>query len=146
MALKRVYSFDVAGGPVVDRVALSVAAKQDGILQLLGITNWQLAVLAAVARHTLATSSRIGRSLAMDRTTVAATMKPLRDALAVETHALTGRRGIGFGLTKAGSELLAKGLYVWSDANLASVCGNDNKISGQSGDTEAYDLSTKKIA
>lgn len=146
MALKRVYSFDVAGGPLVDRLALSIASKQDEILRPIGLTNWQLAILAALARDELATSFQIGRSLSMDRTTVAATMKSLRSALAIETYALTGRRGIGFGLTKAGAELLAKGLYLWADANSTTVCSNDNQIRDQSGDLDTRAQPIKKIA
>lgn len=146
MALKRVYSFDITGGPAVDRVVLSNAGKQDKILEPIGITNWQLAILCVVGQRDVITSSQIGSSLWMDRTTVAAAIKPLRANRAVEKRELSGRRGFGFALTDLGREMLAQGLYLWSDANSAVTCSNDNDFCAQSGEPETREPEPKKTA
>jgi DNA-binding MarR family transcriptional regulator len=104
----------------LQRAARAVARRFDGALRPLGLTNGQFSLLMALNRRERPTIGSVAALLAMDRTTLTASLKPLerRGLLRVAVDA-ADRRSRRLGLTPAGRALLAAALPIWRHEHAA---------------------------
>ena len=98
----------------LQRAARAVARRFDEALRPLGLTNGQFSLLMSLNRPEASTIGSVAALLAMDRTTLTASLKPLerRGLLLVAVDA-ADRRGRRLSLTPEGRELLAAALPIW---------------------------------
>lgn len=101
----------------VQRAARVVARRYDEALRPAGLTNGQFSLLMALNRPAPPSIGEVAALLAMDRTTITASLKPLerRGLMKVSVDA-ADRRGRRLALTGAGRELLAAALPAWKKA------------------------------
>jgi DNA-binding MarR family transcriptional regulator len=99
----------------VQRAARALARRFDEALRPLGLTNGQFSLLMALNRRDLAGMKSVASTLAMDRTTLTAALKPLehRGLVAIRVDP-TDRRGRLMKLTPAGRTLLARAVPIWT--------------------------------
>ena len=110
------------------RAGRALARRFDAALRPFGLTNGQFSLLMSLNRPQAPTMGEVAATLAMDRTTLTAALKPLiRRGLAQAAPDPQDRRGRRLGLTEDGRALLARALPAWSathdavDAELAEA-------------------------
>lgn len=96
------------------RAARALARRFDEAFRPLGITSGQFSLLNALNRPEPPTIGAVAATLAMDRSTVTANLKPLerRGAVTISVDP-KDRRGRRAALTDAGRDLLAAAVPVW---------------------------------
>ena len=98
----------------LQRAARRVARVFDDALRPLELTNGQFSLLMSLNRPEPAAIVTLAASLAMDRTTVTANLKPLeRRGLVKVTVDKADKRGRRLMLTTAGRDLLIEALPIW---------------------------------
>ncbi|ODT33471.1 MAG: MarR family transcriptional regulator [Lautropia sp. SCN 70-15] len=96
------------------RAARALARRFDEALRPFGLTNGQFSLLMALNRPASPTLGEVARTLAMDRTTLTAALKPLaRDGLVDIAVDPGDRRGRRLALTAAGHARLDAALPAW---------------------------------
>ncbi|RZJ45642.1 MAG: MarR family transcriptional regulator [Brevundimonas sp.] len=96
------------------RAARALSRRFDEVFRPYGITSGQFSLLNSLNRPTPPTIGQVAETLAMDRSTVTANLKPLERAGAVVTTVdPQDRRGRRVGLTDAGRALLARTTPIW---------------------------------
>lgn len=96
------------------RAARRLSRRFDEAFRPLGLTNGQFSLLAALNRPAPPTLGAVARDLAMDRTSLTATLKPLeRRRLVTSRVDPEDRRGRRLRLTAKGRGLLARALPLW---------------------------------
>lgn len=105
----------------LQRAARKVARRFDEAFRPVGLTNGQFSLLMSLNRPVSPTIGQVAETLAMDRTTLTANLKPLerRGLLMVEIDP-ADRRGRRISLTRAGKDLLLSALPLW-DRTLAEL-------------------------
>ena len=98
----------------VQRAARSIGRRYDEAFRPLGLTNWQFTLMVATFRPEPPTINALADSLATDRTTITANLKPLegRGLVSVEPDE-RDKRVRRVSLTKAGGKLLREAYAVW---------------------------------
>ena len=98
----------------LQRAARTVARRFDDAFRPLGLTSGQFSLLMSLNREAPPTIGQVSRTLAMDRTTLTANLKPLeRRKLLKVTIDPDDRRGRRIVLTPAGRGLLVSAMPVW---------------------------------
>ncbi|TXL67118.1 MarR family winged helix-turn-helix transcriptional regulator [Zeimonas arvi] len=96
------------------RAARALARRFDEALRPFGLTNGQFSLLMALNRPAPPAPGEVARTLAMDRTTLTAALKPLaRDGLVDIAVDPGDRRGRRLTLTAAGHARLDAALTAW---------------------------------
>jgi DNA-binding MarR family transcriptional regulator len=96
------------------RAARALSRRFDEAFRPYGITSGQFSLLNSLNRPAAPTVSQVAETLAMDRSTVTANLKPLeRTGLVVAATDPEDRRGRRIALTDAGRALLARTTPVW---------------------------------
>lgn len=96
------------------RAARALARRFDVALRPLGLTSGQFSLLMSLNRPKPPRLGQVAETLAMDRTTLTANLKPLERRGLVETIPdETDRRGRLIGLTEAGRGVLVAALPIW---------------------------------
>ena len=102
------------------RAARALARRFDEVLRPAGLTNGQFSLLMALNRPEPPPPGPVAALLAMDRTTLAAALKPLvRRGLAEVRVDAADRRARRLALTEAGRNRLAEALPLWRAAHRA---------------------------
>jgi DNA-binding MarR family transcriptional regulator len=102
------------------RAARALARRFDEVLRPFGLTNGQFSLLMATNRPAPTTIGALALTLAMDRTTLTAALKPLtRDGLVAMQVDPDDRRGRRVSLTDAGHVRLAAALPAWHEVHVA---------------------------
>jgi DNA-binding MarR family transcriptional regulator len=116
-----------------------VARRFDEAFRPIGLTNGQFSLLMSLNRAAPPTIGQVAGTLAMDRTTLTANLKPLerRSLLTVEIDP-EDRRGRRIVLTQAGRDILIAALPIW-ERTLAELRGRLS-AHGKSGDVEFAQL------
>ncbi len=97
-----------------------MARRFDDALRPAGLTNGQFSVLMSLNRPSPPTISSVAQLLAMDRTTLTASLKPLeRRGLLEITVDTEDRRLRRLRLTEAGRSVLAAALPIWTTEHAA---------------------------
>jgi DNA-binding MarR family transcriptional regulator len=98
----------------VQRAARAVARRFDEAFRPVGLTNGQFSLMMSLTRPEGRRIGKTSAGLAMDRTTLTASLKPLeRRGLVKVTVDETDRRSRLVTLTLAGRKLLAEALPLW---------------------------------
>jgi DNA-binding MarR family transcriptional regulator len=98
------------------RAARTLARRFDEALRPLGLTSGQFSLLMSLNRPMPPTMGMVAETLAMDRTTLTANLKPLQRRGLVQSAAdPADRRGRRLSLTAAGHAVLAAATPVWRD-------------------------------
>lgn len=98
----------------VQRAARSIGRRFDEAFRPLDLTNWQFTLLVALNRPEPPTINVIAKDLAIDRTTITGSLKPLeRRGLVSVTQDAADKRARRVALTQAGSDLLQNGYAIW---------------------------------
>jgi DNA-binding MarR family transcriptional regulator len=102
----------------VQRAARAVARRFDEALRPLALTNGQFSLLMSLNRPEPPPMGQVAALLAMDRTTLTASLKPLerRGLVRVEVDP-EDRRSRRLVLTPAGRRLLVKAVPIWRDTH-----------------------------
>ena len=102
------------------RAARALARRFDEALRPFGLTNGQFSLLMATNRPAPTKIGALALTLAMDRTTLTAALKPLvRDGLVAMQVDPDDRRGRRVSLTDEGHARLAAALPAWCAAHAA---------------------------
>ncbi|MCW6511194.1 MarR family winged helix-turn-helix transcriptional regulator [Lichenifustis flavocetrariae] len=98
----------------VQRAARSIGRRFDEAFRPLDLTNWQFTLLVALNRPEPPTINVLAKDLAIDRTTITGSLKPLerRGLVSIKQDA-TDKRARRVELTEAGSELLQQAYAIW---------------------------------
>jgi DNA-binding MarR family transcriptional regulator len=100
----------------VQRAARAVARRFDEALRPLDLTNGQFSLLMSLNRPEPPVMGQVSALLAMDRTTVTASLKPLeRRGLVRVVVDEADRRSRRLVLTPAGRRLLVKAVPIWRE-------------------------------
>lgn len=101
--------------------ARTIARRFDNAFRPLGLSNGQFSLLMALNRPAAPRMKDVAPVLAMDRTTLTATLKPLerRGLVRVEQDA-DDRRSRRLHLTESGRDLLMQALPIWR-ATIAEI-------------------------
>ena len=99
----------------LQRAARAIGRRFDEALRPLGLTNGQFSLLMSLNRPAPPTIGQVSTTLAMDRTTLTASLKPMerRGLLEVAVDA-DDRRSRRLKLTGSGRRLLVEALPVWT--------------------------------
>jgi DNA-binding MarR family transcriptional regulator len=98
----------------VQRAARTLARRFDDAFRPIGLTNGQFSLLMSLNCPEPRAIGPVARLLGMDRTTVTAALKPLRERGLVEISADAGdRRSRLLELTAAGGKVLAAAVPIW---------------------------------
>lgn len=104
----------------LQRAARAVARRFDEVMRPLGLTNGQFSLLMSLNRPEPPTIGRVAAVLAMDRTTITASLKPLeRRGLLTVTVDAADKRSRRLSLTPAGRAVLAAAVPVWQREHAA---------------------------
>jgi DNA-binding MarR family transcriptional regulator len=115
----------------VQRAARAVARRYDEALRPLGLTNGQFSLLMALNRPEAPSMGQVSAVLAVDRTTLTASLKPLeRRGLVRVTVDEADRRSRRMALTPAGRATLTAALPLWEQAQEAAERLLDRSGSG----------------
>lgn len=96
------------------RAARALSRRFDEVFRPYGITSWQFSLLNSLNRPSPPTIGQVAETLAMDRSTVTANLKPLeRMGALVTTTDPEDRRGRRVDLTDAGRALLERTTPIW---------------------------------
>lgn len=102
------------------RAARALARQFDEALRPVGLTNGQFSLLMALNRPEAPTIGAAAQTLAMDRTTLTAALKPLvREALVTVAVSKADRRSRVLQLTPQGHEALLAALPIWRQVHQA---------------------------
>jgi DNA-binding MarR family transcriptional regulator len=102
------------------RAARALARHFDDVLRPVGLTNQQFSLLMALNRPEPPPLGPVARLLAMDRTTLTASLKPLeRRGLVRIKPSPSDRRTRLLVLTDDGSEALAAAVPIWRETHAA---------------------------
>ncbi len=105
----------------VQRAARALARRFDEALRPVGLTNGQFSLMMSLNRPAPPTMGQVSTLLAMDRTTLTASLKPLqRRDLVTVTVDEADRRSRRMALTPAGRALLAAAVPLWQQAHAAT--------------------------
>jgi len=119
------------------RAARALARRFDMTLRPFGLTNGQFSLMMSLNRPAPASLGSVACTLAMDRTTLTAALKPLERrglvAIAVDPN---DKRGRLLRLTPDGEALLARAVPVWQREHRAI----DDLLSGRDPDRLREDL------
>lgn len=98
----------------LQRAARAIGRRFDEVLRPLGLSNGQFSLLMALNRPVAPTIGQVADTLAMDRTTLTANIKPLerRGLVRVDTDQ-RDKRSRRLSLTDEGRGLLIKAVPVW---------------------------------
>lgn len=107
----------------IRRAARSVGRRYDAALRRSGLTAGQFAILAAVAAYEPLSTSDLRTILAMDRTALLRTLKPLKNEGYVEGPPGAGRRAGLLQLTADGARVLRQAAALWQSAQ-AEISGS----------------------
>ncbi len=114
------------------RAARAIARRFDEALRPLGIRSGQFSILMSLNRPSPPTLGDVSRLLAMDRTTLTASLKPLaRDGLVAIRPDDTDRRARRLTLTDDGLTLLARAVPIWTATHEAverDLGGNADRL------------------
>jgi DNA-binding MarR family transcriptional regulator len=106
----------------IQQAARVVGRLFDDALRPLDMTNWQFSLLMQVAGKGTPSIGELAESLATDRTTITANLKPLERRGWVEIHKDASdarmRRVI---MTKLGARTMQSAYEIWTDVNAAVV-------------------------
>jgi len=102
------------------RAARALARRFDGVLRPFGLTNQQFSLLMALNRPEAPPIGPVAETLAMDRTTLTAALKPLerRGLLTIEADP-RDRRSRRLRLTRDGHDVLLAALPIWRQTHAA---------------------------
>jgi DNA-binding MarR family transcriptional regulator len=119
----------------MQRAARALARYFDEALKPAGVTNGQFSLLMSLNRPQPATMGQIATTLAMDRTTLTAALKPLeRRGLVEVTVDDEDKRSRRLSLTMAGRAVLTAALPLWisSHSEVEDEMGDDgaNRLRG----------------
>jgi DNA-binding MarR family transcriptional regulator len=104
----------------VQRAARALARSYDEALRPLGLTNGQFSLMMALNRPEPPTLGMVADTLAMDRTTLTAALKPLdRRGLVAAAIDPKDRRSRRLALTEAGRAVLGQAVEVWTRTHAA---------------------------
>ncbi len=105
----------------VQRAARVLARRYDEALRPVGLTNQQFSLLMSLNRAEPPSIGQVAPMLAMDRTTLTASLKPLerRGLVKVEPDPADGRSR-RLRLTDAGRDILAAAMPRWEEAQSAT--------------------------
>ncbi|RYY44969.1 MAG: MarR family transcriptional regulator [Sphingomonadales bacterium] len=96
------------------QAARALSRRFDAAFRPLGISSGQFSLLMSLNRPEPATIGQVAETLAMDRTTLTANLKPLeRKALIAVTPDARDKRGRRIALTEAGMALLNQAAPIW---------------------------------
>lgn len=96
------------------RAARALSRRFDEAFRPHGITSGQFSLLNSLNRPVAPTVGQVAETLAMDRSTVTANLKPLeRTGLVTAAVDPEDRRGRRIALTDAGRDLLARTTPIW---------------------------------
>ena len=125
----------------LQRAARAVARRFDEALRPCGVSSGQFSLLMSLNRPVPPTVGQVSTTLAMDRTTVTANLKPLerRGLLTIEVDK-DDRRSRRLVLADAGRRLLAEALPVWK-ATHAEI---DRLVAG--GDAERLRVDLRSLS
>jgi DNA-binding MarR family transcriptional regulator len=99
----------------LQRAARAAARRFDEAFRPLGLTSGQFSLMMSLNRPQPPTLGQVAQTLAMDRTTVTANVKPLqRRGLLLVAVDEGDRRGRRLVLTPGGRALLARAVPVWA--------------------------------
>jgi len=102
----------------VQRASRAIGRMFDEAFRPFGLTNFQFSLLMMLNRPSPPTIGGLAESLAMDRTTITANLKPLeRRGLVIVRRDDSDSRVKLVALTSAGRSLLAKCVEHWQAAN-----------------------------
>jgi DNA-binding MarR family transcriptional regulator len=102
----------------LQRAARMVARRFDSALRPLGLTNGQFSLLMSLNRPGAPRMKDLAPLLAMDRTTLTATLKPLERRGLVKVEAdPSDRRSRRLSLTDAGRDLLRDAVGIWRETH-----------------------------
>lgn len=113
----------------VRRAARTVARRFDVALRPLDLTNGQFSLMMSLNRPHPPRIGEVSELLAMDRTTLTASLKPLARRGLIEVFAdENDKRSRRMKLTPAGSALLAKAVPVWAktEAEIEALLGRSS--------------------
>jgi DNA-binding MarR family transcriptional regulator len=97
------------------RAARALARRFDEALRPVGLTSGQFSLLMSLNRPKAPTIGTVAETLAMDRTTLTANLKPLeRRGLVQVAIDPTDRRGRRLSLTDEGRRVLAAATPIWT--------------------------------
>ncbi|MCE1234892.1 MAG: MarR family winged helix-turn-helix transcriptional regulator [Hyphomicrobiales bacterium] len=100
------------------RAARALARRFDEVLRPVGLTNGQFSLLMALNRPEPPPPGPVAALLAMDRTTLAAALRPLERRGLVENRVdPADRRARRLVLTEAGRGLLSEAVPIWRTAH-----------------------------
>lgn len=100
------------------RAARALARRFDAAFRPLGLTSWQFSLLMSLNRPAPPSIGQIAAFMALDRTTLTANLKPLRQRGLVRVGVdPADRRGRMLCLTAAGRKLLAAALPAWESTH-----------------------------
>jgi len=105
----------------VRRAARALARRYDEALRPVGLTNGQFSLMMALNRRDAPPMRAVSALLAMDRTTLTASLKPLarRGLVTVRGDPSDGRSRL-MALTEAGRAVLAAAVPLWEAAQAAT--------------------------
>lgn len=104
----------------VQRAARALSRQFDEALRPIGLTNGQFSLLMALNRPEAPSINEVAHTLAMDRTTLTAALKPLeRDGLVTVAVGQRDKRSRLLTLTKKGHAALSGALPIWRATHMA---------------------------
>jgi DNA-binding MarR family transcriptional regulator len=102
----------------LQKAARVIGRRFDEALRPIGLTNGQFSLLMALNQPTPPAMAAVARLLGMDRTTLTAALKPLRQRGLVEVASnASDRRTRHLALTEAGRAALAAAVPIWRDTH-----------------------------
>ncbi|MDQ8028346.1 MAG: MarR family winged helix-turn-helix transcriptional regulator [Brevundimonas sp.] len=100
------------------QAARALSRRFDEVFRPLGLTSGQFSLLNSLNRPAPPTIGQVAETLAMDRSTVTANLKPLeRSGAVISTVDADDRRGRRVALTAAGRDLLARATPIWIETH-----------------------------
>ncbi|MFC7380413.1 MarR family winged helix-turn-helix transcriptional regulator [Brevundimonas sp. GCM10030266] len=100
------------------QAARALSRRFDEVFRPLGLTSGQFSLLNSLNRPAPPTVGQVAETLAMDRSTVTANLKPLeRSGVVISTVDPDDRRGRRVALTAVGRDLLAKATPIWVETH-----------------------------
>ena len=106
----------------LQRAARTVARRFDKALKPLGLSNGQFSLLMLLTAESPPSITGLAAALAMDRTTLTASLKPLgKRGLISVTPDPRDRRNRRVALTEAGQALLRQAMPLWHRAQAATL-------------------------
>lgn len=106
----------------LQRAARAIARRFDEALRPVGLTNGQFSLLMSLNRPEPPLMKDVASLLAMDRTTLTASLKPLeRRGLLVVSIDANDKRGRRLALTEEGLALLVEAVPLWNKGQAENI-------------------------